>query len=176
MVTLNIDTQELEELKQQFGKAFRNIPKTIKGGLRWAGEQTVRLLKIEAFPVKYTGALNDSISIVEETKDSITVGADTAVAPHATYVVQGGPPRKEPFGRILAWTEFRLGGDRAVAWSVWHGIATKGTSQYAIQRNWSADGSNPFHERVVDSGEMQRTLDKAAEKIGREIAAEVVNP
>ena len=169
-----VDAKELKKIGVGIDKAIKGIPKDKKDGLDWIGGRYSGYMRREVEAHRWSGDIENSIGVLEQTKDSVTIGADERKAPHNQYVLQGTGPHAAPFHKILDWTETKLGGSVDDAKAVWYSIFRFGTSVWTAQR-YGHGNENPYPRRVIESREAKTDLEQLSLRTGKSIAARLAS-
>jgi len=164
-----IKTEGLEELTRSlegFPRIYQSVVVrnlgVLGGRIRYFCQQEVR-------DIRYTGRLENSfISTVDGAKHEVRVWP---TAGHAIFVRLGTRPHWAPIGPLKAWARVKLG-DENLAYPVQRSIAKHGTSMWHKRKRGTK--ANPWPLRVVARGDFRTALDATANRIGKDLAAMVV--
>lgn len=143
----------------------------IEKNLRSVGMVVAGLMRKKLKPVKYTGALERSVS-TEYTANppdySITIGP---TAKHAQIVRTGTRPHWVPIEPLKRWAYWKLGDENA-AYAVQRSIAKHGTSRYLAQRGIPGAEQTEYgigfnYIRLVrEDGRFQTGIERTQTRIG----------
>jgi len=164
-----VDASELVELGEHFQTLEGAVRKIILLNIRDVTEKAKDLSRVELEDVRYTGALEKSLTVT--VSESNLMGAAYPTAAHRMYVRTGTKPHWAPIGPLKRWAAAKLGDER-LGYAVQRSIAKYGTSNW--QRYTRGTKANPWPIRVINRSDFQQALRMAAEKTGGQIAAEIV--
>jgi hypothetical protein len=150
--------------------------------LRELGREFVFFMRWSLFRARASGELDQSIKVISQTPDSVTIGP---TAPHAKYVRSGTAPGTwPPTWKILFWVQAkglipitspfptqkaRFDAQMAMTKKIQASIWREGTSVWAKGAYGTME--NPFPERVLDDPRARQMVEMVALKLGRGIAA-----
>ncbi len=169
-ILLRIDAKELDELYKRFANADEIWRKAVEPNLRQLGHAIGTYMRRELAPVKYTGALERSISAdidVQSKRFEMEVGP---TASHAAYIRWGTRPHWAPIAPLKRWAAWKLG-DANAAYAVQRSIAQKGTSEFARRRY--GEKTNAYTTRTMLRGDTARSLTTFMDRVTREISKEL---
>lgn len=166
MADIEATVEGLDQLTNRLEGMPAVYREVVIGNLMTLGGRVVYLCQLELEDVKYTGALERSLSSTIDTDaPSLIVGP---TAPHSIFVRRGTPPHWAPIGPLKRWAAWKLGDEKA-AYPVQRSIAEHGTSMYQLQKRGTME--NPWPARVVARGEFRVALEATSARIGVELAA-----
>ena len=164
-----VDVSELEELGEHFDTLEGAVRLIILANIKDLTELARDLSKIELEDVRYTGALEKSLTIT--VSPSNLMGAAYPTAGHAIYVRTGTRPHWAPIGPLKKWAAKKLGDERA-GYAIQRSIAAHGTSVWQLYTRGMK--SNPWPQRVIARSDFQQALKAAADRTGKQISVEIV--
>lgn len=146
-------------------KAPRITADMIEKNLRTLGYKLMAVMRKVLRPVKYTGALERSVSSTYSasgTSFQIVIGP---TAPHRAYVRDGTRPHWAPLAPLEKWAEWKLG-DKSAAVAVQRSIAKRGTSTW-IERRGLGDGHGGYDyvTRTLSDGGARSQIEATAQRI-----------
>lgn len=164
MIEIKIDVGEVRKGIANMAKAHLWGPFIINREMRWLGNEGAAAMREAIAANYYKGTLSDSIrGEYDPATKELTIGP-TAKRRNwdAGSILEDGTGAisNVPWKPIREWA-FARGMNLKQAGAVWHKIKTSGV------------GAHPFVERTVNSARFQSALNKVADKIGRDMAAEV---
>jgi len=164
MVRIEIDVGEVKRGIANLAKAHLWTPLIINRVMRDLGNDISKEMKDQIHEHRYRGILEDSIRSVyiEQTKE-LTIGPDAKRGGYdAGEILElgTGPIRGVPWSPIKAWA-FKRGLGIKQAGAIWHQI-----KEFGIK-------AHPFIQQTVNRPGFSGVLEKASDRIGREIAVEV---
>jgi len=164
-----VDASELEALGEHFVSLEDTIRGIIYDNIKDLTELARDLSKAELEDVRYTGALENSLTVT--VSKSNLMGAAYPTAAHAIYVRTGTRPHWAPIGPLKRWAAAKLGDEKA-AYPVQRSIAQHGTSVWQLYTRGTK--ANPWPVRVIERSDFQQALQLAAQNTGQQISVELV--
>ena len=164
-----VDASELEALGEHFESLEGAVRRIIIKNITDLTEKARDLSKLELEDVRYTGALEDSLTVT--VSPSNLMGAAYPTAKHAIYVRTGTRPHWAPIGPLLDWAADKLK-NRKAGYAVQRSIAAHGTSVWQLYTRGTK--ANPWPVRVIERSDFQQALQLAAQNTGQQISVELV--
>ena len=160
-VTFEIDTSQVRSLAERMRERPREFGAIIEASLRALGSRVAFVMRREMEAVKYTGAMERSVSVAVRggREAEVEIGP---TAKHAVFVRFGTKPHWAPIAPLKRWAAWKLGDEKA-AYAVQRSIAKFGTSRYA-ERLYGTK-SNPFTERTLASGITRAAIQNTARRL-----------
>jgi len=167
-VTVGTTVEGLDQLTSRLEGMPQVYREVVIGNLMTLGGRVVYLCQLELEGVKYTGALERSLSSsIDPDAPSLIVGP---TAPHSIFVRRGTRPHWAPIGPLKRWAAWKLGNEN-LAYPVRWSIHEYGTSREQMKKRGTM--ANPWPARVVARGDFQVALEATGDRIGKELAAAI---
>jgi hypothetical protein len=170
---IHVQASDVVVVAAKYKLAAEEWPRIVYPEMKQLGSALSTYMRQELKAVKYTGALERSVSseidyVGRETK--LSVGPAAA---HAPYVRLGTPAHWVPIEPLKRWAAYKLGDENA-AYAVRLRIAGKvkgrpgGTSIWAKQLYGTM--SNPFPIRTMRRGDTKRSIETFGNRVAKRIA------
>ena len=164
ILRIDIDTRDLQQAIRQLQKADTGWTHYAREEARDLGRTVTWVMRNELEPVRYTGALERSVSTYIEASRSevkLTVGP---TVPHALYIRYGTRPHWAPIAPLKRWAMWKLG-DAKAGYAVQRSIAAHGTSRWAEKLYGTK--ANPFDERTMRRPETKLAVKRYEDAVWR---------
>jgi hypothetical protein len=167
---ISFKAENLEITQTRYRRAPLVLSDLIEKNFRALGIVIAAKMRRVLLPVKYTGAMERSVSSAFEftpPRFKLEVGP---TAPHALIVRTGTRPHWAPIRALKRWAARKLGDEKA-AYAVQRSIAYYGTSRYLAQRGIEGAEQTTFgigfnYIRVTrERGDVQLGVQRTAQRI-----------
>jgi hypothetical protein len=172
---ISFKVENLEITTTRYRRAPLVLDDLIEKNFRALGIVIAAKMRRVVAPVKYTGALERSISSQFEFAPPRFVLEIGPTAPHASIVRTGTRPHWAPIDVLKRWARWKLGDEKA-AYAVQRSIAYYGTSRYLAQRGIAGAEQTSFgiglnFVRVTrERGDVQQGVTRTARRIQMNLA------
>ncbi len=178
--SIEVDTRDLGYLIKRLGKSKAVMTRAMEEEGRLLGRTVVDVMRSELEAVKYTGALERSVStrIEPSTSSGVVKVSVYPTAKHAPYIRYGTGPYAghdqywPPIAPLKRWAAWKLGDENA-AYAIRQKIHERGTSRYA-EMLYGEGGANPFDERTMNRTETKIAVERFEAGVWRRFVSDVM--
>lgn len=167
---IRVDGSEVTVLAVKYRTTADQMSKIIYPEMKQLGSALMTYMRQELRAVKYTGALERSVSAdisLSGRESRLSVGP---VAPHTPYVRMGTKAHWVPIEPLKRWAAYKLGDEKA-AYAVRWAIHQRGTSAWAEKLYGSK--SNPYPMRVMRRGDTKRSVQAFGLRVMKRVVQEL---
>lgn len=159
---LKLDYRDLENWHEMFQRMPKQMQRIMESEARPLGKSIVEVMRQELEPVKYTGALERSVSSEIDIRKAQVIMKIGPTADHAAFVRYGTRPHWAPIAPLKAWAAWKLG-DANAAYAIQRSIAQHGTSRWAEHLYGSR--ANDYVSRTMNRTQTRSAMDRFLSRV-----------